>query len=245
MKSNHCDYNDAYILVRGDITVTAAPATQVAFKNCAPFTKSITKIDGTTISDAQNLDLVMPLYNLLKYSSNYSETIGSLWFYSKDEATNFNNNIAIANTNNFKSFKYKAKLLGNTETQPNPNHPNGILKNATTAVPLEYLSDIWRSLEMPLINCKVELKLQWTKYCVLSAAGIHNLNDNDKGNNGNNIIFTIKDTKLYVPVVTLSARDNQKFSKLLSKGFETSVYWNEYKTKSENKITANEYRYCL
>ena len=74
---------------------------------------------------------------------------------------------------------------------------------------------------MLLINCKVELKLKWKKYCVLSAAG----NDNGNGNdNDNNIIFTIKDTKLYIPVVTLSARDKKNKSKLLSKGFEKSVY---------------------
>ena len=93
---------------------------------------------------------------------------------------------------------------------------------------------------MSLINGKVQLKLKWKHYCVLSAAGAEN---NDT--NSNNIIFSIKDTKLYVPVVTLSARDNQKLSKLLSRGFERSVYWNEYKTKSENKNTANEYKYFL
>ena len=91
---------------------------------------------------------------------------------------------------------------------------------------------------MPLISSKVELKLKWTKYCVLSGAGGDNANASS-----NNIIFTIKDTKLYVSVVTLSGKDNQKLSKLLSKGFERSVYWNEYKTKSENKNTTNEYRY--
>ena len=74
----------------------------------------------------------------------------------------------------------------------------------------------------------------------MSAAGNNNTNANP-----NNIIFTIKDTKLHVPVVTLSARDNQKLSKLLRKLFERSVYWNKYKTKSENKNTANEYRYFL
>ena len=79
--------------------------------------------------------------------------------------------------------------------------------------------------------------MKWTKYCVLSA----NSNDNaDNDDNANNIIFTIKDTKLYVSVVTLSAKDNQKLSKLLRKGFEIPVYWNECKTKSENKNT-NEY----
>ena len=79
---------------------------------------------------------------------------------------------------------------------------------------------------MPLIDCKVELKLKWTKYCVLSAAGADNANANS-----NNIIFTIKDTQLYVPVVALSARGNKKLSKCLSKGFERSVYWNEFKTR--------------
>ena len=147
------------------------------------------KIDETTIDDVEDLDLVMSMYNLIEYSSNHSETMGSLWFYSKDEATGFNANIA--STDNFKSFKYKAKLLGYTEAQAD-NAANGILKNATIGVPLKYLSNFWRSLEMPLINCKVELKLRWSKHCVLSLAGT----DNANGNNDDNIIFTIKDTKL-------------------------------------------------
>ena len=91
---------------------------------------------------------------------------------------------------------------------------------------------------MRLINSKVEFKLKWSNYCVLSAAGNDNANDDD-------IIFTIKDTKLYVPVVTLSVRDNQKLTKLFSQGFERSAYWNEYKTKSENKYITNKYGYFL
>ena len=149
LKSNLSDYNDAYILVRSDITVIVAPQTQVAFKNCAPFTKCVTKIDGTTIHDAENLDLVMPMYNLIEYSSNYSETTGSLWFCSKNEATNFGADIA--NTDNFKSFKYKAKFLGNTVAQPGANAANRILRNATIKI-LKYLSNFWRSLEIPLNN---------------------------------------------------------------------------------------------
>ena len=93
---------------------------------------------------------------------------------------------------------------------------------------------------MLLINCKIELKLKWTRHWVLSANG----NDNDNGNTYN-IIFTIKCTNICVSVVVLSTRDNQKLSKLLSKGFERSVYWNNYKTKSENKSTTNEYKYFL
>ena len=169
----------------------------------------------------------MPVYNLIEYSSNYSETTGCSWFYSKYEATNCNTDIA--NNNNFKSFEYKATLLVNTVAQP-ANAANGILKKTIIAIPLKYSSNFWRSLERPLINWKVELKMKWTKYCVLSAAGNDNNNDrNDK------IIFTIKDIKLFVPLPTLSAIDNQKFSKLLGKGFERSVYWNDNKTQSENK----------
>ena len=85
LKSNICDYNDANILLRGDIVTTAHNnPTPVAFKNCAPFIKCITKIDGTTIDDAENLDLVMAMYNCIEYSPNYFYTADSLWFYSKD-----------------------------------------------------------------------------------------------------------------------------------------------------------------
>ena len=93
-------------------------------------------------------------------------------------------------------------------------------------MPLKYLSNLWTSREISSINCKVELKLTCAKYCVLTADGANN---NDA--TSNNIIFTIKDTKLYAPVVTLYARRNQKLPKLHSKGFERSAYWNEYKTK--------------
>ena len=110
--------------------------------------------------------------------------------YSKYEATNFNADIE--NTDDFESFKYKAKLLGNTDAHPASTNSNGILKNATTSVPLKYLSNFWRSREMPLISVN---------------------------NDANNIIFTIKDTKMFVPVVTLSARENRKLPKLFRKGF--------------------------
>ena len=125
------------------MTVRAAPATQVGFKNCAQFTKCITKIDETTINYVKNLDLVMPIYSLIEHYSNYSKTAGRLWFYSKDEATDFNADISIDNY--FKSFEDKAKLLENTTAQSNPNQTNGILKNAAIVVPLKYLSNFWRS----------------------------------------------------------------------------------------------------
>ena len=99
--------------------------------------------------------------------------------------------------------------------------------------------NFWRSLETPSVNWKIELKVKRTKYCILVAP------DTDKFNiiECNDNVFTIKDTQLYVPVVNLSARDNQKPSKLLSNRSERSVYWSEQKTKSENKNTANEYQF--
>ena len=157
LKSNLCDYNAAYILVTGNITAVVSPATQVAVKTCAPFTNCVTKIDGTTIDYDEDLDIVMPMYNLMEYSSSYSETAGSLWFYSKDETTNFNADIA--NDNKFESLKYKVKLLWNTVAQAG-NPANGILKNATIVVLLKYLSKFWKSLEMSSIDCKAELKLK-------------------------------------------------------------------------------------
>ena len=94
-------FNGTYILVRGDIvTTTHDNQNPVAFESCGSFIKCITKIDGTAVDDAEHLDLVMPTNNLTEYSSNYSETTGSLWFYLKDEANNFNADIA--NNNNFK-----------------------------------------------------------------------------------------------------------------------------------------------
>ena len=142
--SYFCDQSDAYILQRDNITIARNIVAQVSFKNCAPFIKCITKIDRKTIHDAEDLDLVMPMYNLLEYSSNYSGTTGSLWFYSKDEATIFN--INIGDTNNFKSFKYKTKLIRSTTAT------NGILENVKIAVPLKYPGNFWRSLKMPLVN---------------------------------------------------------------------------------------------
>ena len=112
--------------------------------------------------DAEVLDLVMPMYNLIEHSSNYSKTTGSLWFCSKDEATSFNADIDNFkwDYDNFRSFKYKVKLLENTEV----DGENGILRNAAIAHSLKYLSNFWRSIQIPLIYCKVESKLRWTKY---------------------------------------------------------------------------------
>ena len=106
LKSDLCDYKVAYILVKDDITIiNSYLPIEVTFKKCTSFIKCITETDGTTIDDTEDLGLIMPMYNLLEYSSNYSDTTAILWFYFKDKATNFNANIE--DDNAFKSFKYK------------------------------------------------------------------------------------------------------------------------------------------
>ena len=134
LKSNLCDYSNAYILPRGDITIIGCNLpTEVAFKNFVRFIKGIILIDGTTIDDTASLDVVMPMYNQLEYRWNYSDITDSLWFYSKYEATTFNANIKDNNT--FKLLKCKAKLLGNIEA----DEANEILRNTTITVQLKYL----------------------------------------------------------------------------------------------------------
>ena len=212
IESSPCDYSDAYILVTGNIVVKRRNAvdtadiefneiTQVAFKNCAPFEKSLTKIDGTLVDEANFINI--PMYNLIEYSDNYCDTSGSLWGFKRDDVANDAN---LTNDDNAHSFKYKASIISNKE---NNRTKNGV----KIAVPLKYLSKFWRSLEMPLINCKVELSLKWIENCVLTTAA-----------NTNKATFELTDEKLYVPIVTLSAEDNAKLSKLLDEGFKRSIY---------------------
>ena len=119
LKSNLNDYNNAYIPVRGDTTIAGNIEAPVGFQNCATFAKCITKINGTKIDDAKDVDLVKVIYIFLEYSSNYSDTMGSLWFFSKDDAANFND--YITDDDKIKSFMYKTELTGATNA-------NGLLE---------------------------------------------------------------------------------------------------------------------
>ena len=141
-------------------------ATQVAFKNCAPFKDCRTEINDTFVDYADFINITMPMYNLIEYSDNYSDTSGSLWDFKRDEIVN---NAIVTNDNNASSFKYKAILIGNTETNEQMK-TNG--KGVKIAVPVKYLSNFWRSLEIPLINCKVEISLNWIENCVLTTAEV-------------------------------------------------------------------------
>ena len=210
LRSNLCDYANAYILVKGTITITAAGDDDAAkqldernkgiiFKNCVPFTKCISRINNTDINTTQDIDIVMPMYNLIEYSNNYSKTSGSLWQYYEDEP---NDNIMQS-----ESLKSKVKITGKTLAAGNT-------KDVEIIVPLKYLSNFWRTLEMPLINCEVNLILTWSKDCVIT-------NSEGEGK------FKITETKLYVPVVTLSTQDNAKLLQQLKSGFKRKINWNE------------------
>ena len=117
IKSSLCDYSDAFILVTGNITVAANNDTDVAFKNCAPFSTCTTKINDVFVDEANHIYIAMPMYNLIEYSDNYSDTSGSLWQFKRDEVPANNADLTI---NNSQSFKYKAALVRKTA-----NHNNG------------------------------------------------------------------------------------------------------------------------
>ena len=177
LKSSLCDYSEAYILVKGTISVNntapqgaAANNTnkKVIFKNCAPFTNCISEINNTQIDNDKDIDIVMPMYNLIEYSDNYAKSTGSLWQYCKDiPARNDNDEIIIFDVNNvIDSFNFKVKFRGQTG--------NNGTKNVEIMVPLKYLSNFWRTLEIPLINCEVNLILTWPSTCVLISTGVPN-----------------------------------------------------------------------
>ena len=196
----------------GNITATPnTEATQGIIKDCAPFKTFRKEINETFVDETDFINITMPMYNLFEYSDNYSDTSGSLRQFKRDEIIN---NADVTDDNNASSFKYKANLIDDTE---NHGTKNGI----KIAVPLKYLSNFWRSLEMPLINCKFERSLKWYERCLLTVA--------------NTATFKKTDVKLYVPIVTLSIQDNSTLSKLLNEGFKRSIYWNEYKV-TPNKI---------
>ena len=136
IKPNLCDYSDAYILVTGN--------TQ---NKRAPFRTSDITINDEHVEKAEDLDIVMPIYNLLEYSDNYQNSTGSLYQFKRDESPDDNADVA----NNTTSLVYKSKLI----TRTDDNNVN----NVKLVVPLKYVSSFFRSLEMPLVNCKIDLEL--------------------------------------------------------------------------------------
>ena len=160
-------------------------ATQVTFKNCAPFKDCRTKMILLLI-----MHILLILQCLCTIWSNIATILQKVYGVSKE----------------------MRKLIAGTET-------DGTKKRIKIVVPLKYLNNFWRSLEIPLTSCKVKLSLNWIENCVLTMAVV----------GADSATFKITNAKLYVPVVNLSVEDNVKLTKQLNKGFKRSVYWNEYK----------------
>ena len=250
LRSDLCDYADAYILVSGTITVAENHPRDrqnkpVILKNNALFVSCITRINGELIEDADDLDIVMTMYNLLEYSKNCRKTIGSLYNYYRDELNDDadNNNFANNNAVNSSTFNYKNKIIGNNNNgnstivpaaggarvaNPDYDANNSGKKSIELAIPLKYLGNFWRALNILLISCEVSLELKWNKTCVITSQQIGVNLDGGNTATATGATLTINDCKLYLPVVTLSKDDEIKLLTSLKSGFTREIEWNKY-----------------
>ena len=194
LMSDLCDYADAYILVNGTTTVAGNQPRDrqnrsLILKNNAPFASCITRINNELIEDADDLDIVMLMYNLLEYGKNYRKAIGSLNNCYRDELyddANLNN-IASNTVVSSNFFQYKNKVIGHTYNvvstivpaaggarvaNPNYDANHSGKKNVELAIPLKYLGNFWRALDILLISCVVSLELKWNKNCVITSQQI-------------------------------------------------------------------------
>ena len=261
LRSDLCDFSDAYIVVKGDITVTKKTFTaddidapnnteanvtasntannnafgdkKLVFKNNAPFINCISKINSVKIDNAEDLDVVMPMYNLLEYSKNYRNTTGSLWNYYREEpnsSTNDDDNITHSILNS-EAFDYKASFMENDVT-----HDSLTKNDVKVVVRLMHLSNFWRHLDILLINCKVKLILTWFKNCVLIDKSTREANYGANPpvheiDNPEDATFKITDIKLYVLVVILSKENDIQLLEQLKTGFKRTIKWNKYRSQ--------------
>ena len=244
VRSDWCAFSDAYIVVKGTITVTgtnnsSGKSRPLAFKNNAPFISRISTINNTLIDNAEDLDVAMPMYNLIEYSKNYRKTTGSLWNYYRDELTDDRNNNNFPNKNviNWESFKYKTSVTGSTYNvdekitnaegseidNPAYDANKSAKKEVEIAVPLKYLSNFWRTSDMPLINCEVSLILTWSRKCGITSMEKRVIATRQRNTSSTDATFQITDTKLYVPVVTLSTQNDKRLLEQLRTGFKRTI----------------------
>ena len=256
LRSDLCDYAEAYIFVNGTITVTANAGAnnirdkrnrKIILKNNAPFVSCITKLSNELIEDAEDLDIVIPMYNLLQYSKNYRKTIGSLYNYYRDELTNDgNDNFANRNIVNSNAFRYKNKIISNTYNVAAGAAGYDANKNGTQtielAIPLKYLGNFWRALNMPLISCEVSLELKWGKNCVIISLEERQVDTGPpvvRDGSPTGATLAINDCKLYIPVVSLSKDDEIKLITNLKSVFTREIEWNKYRSQMSTEAINN------
>ena len=228
LRSDLCDFSDAYIVVKGTVTLTKTNGTGIidkrnrflAFKNNAPFTNCTSKINNVLIDNAEGLGVVTPMYNLLESIKNYKKPTGSLWNYCRDKP----NNPPATDYNANESFKYKSSI---TEKTSNENQEDGenteqgntkTKKNFEIVVPSKHLTQAPRNAN-PNADPPVEAR--------------------ERIDVPTNITFKVTNTKLYVPVVTLSTKDGNNFLEQLKSGSKRTIKWNKQILEMINQTKSN------
>ena len=190
----------------------------------------------------------MPMYNLLEYSKKYRKTIGSLYNYYRDKLTNDNNNnFSKRNVVNSNTFKYKNKIIGNTYNVDAGADGYDANKNGAQtielAIPLKYLVNFWRALNIPLISCEVSLELKWNKNCVITSLKERQVDADPPvvrdGAPPTGATLAINDCKLYIPIVTLSKDDEIKLLTNLKSGFTKELEWNKNRSQMTTEAINN------
>ena len=260
LRSDLCDYSDAYIIVKGRITFEGdndikTSNKMLIFKNNATFRSCISKMNNTFIDNAEDLDIVMPMHKLLEYSNNYSIASESLQNYYRDEVNyDANENNAAGNKiNNNKTirsnfFEYKTKLLGCTLNDNNT-------LNAEVVISLKYLSNFRRFLHFPLINCEIDLDLSLSKeYIIFEISITPRVVGNPDVNppvpgvaaiQTTGATFQINNAKIYVLVVFFSINDNINFLENIKQGFKRTISWNKYRSVVTTQAKNNNLDYLI
>ena len=178
------------------------------------------------IDEPNHIYIAIPTYDLIEYSDNYSDTLGSLWLFKRDEVPSNNAYLTI---DNCQSFKYKTALVGKTADAVNNTNSFVRTRNSCSIKAFEYILEIVRNV---INQLQINLELNWIKDSILSS-------------DGNSAKLKITDAKLHVPIVTLSTTDNVNLTKQLSHGFKRSVYWNGYQTNPAKVIKKGKNMYEL
>ena len=246
LRSDLCDYADAHILIKGTITVNDVVNgvenaiirrnRKIILKNNAPFVWCITRINNEFIEDADDLDIVMPMYNLLEYSKNYRKTISD---------GNNPNNFPNTNVVNSGDFKYKNKITGNTYDVAAGAAGHDVnrvgKKEIELTIQLRYLGNFWRALNIPLNSCEVSLELKWNKNCVITSLEEVQIDAGPPAVNAapTDATLAINYCKLYIRAVTLPKDDEIKLLTNLKSGFTREIIWNKYRSQMTTEAINN------
>ena len=242
IRDDLCDFNDAYIVVTGKITATIPGNNlneynkKVALKNSSSFFNCILKINNQLIEHAQDLDIVMPMFNLLYSSKNFRKATVSLWNYYPDKPNsgynNDNGDIIFYSIKDSDSFDYKAKIVGTLGVILPTVPATARIEDIKIIIPLKNLSNFIFSLDFLMINTEIELILKWSQNCVLTGKATRNEIAAEGGNprlppidSPTKLEFNITDCKLYVPVVTLQEKYDNELLKKLKTGISFDYTW--------------------